>query len=362
MASLLARARHVWDFLRQSPAQVPARISIPASHVDCPDNIGKTLQSDRDYFRVTVNEIFLARSRQWFTTFDPMALAASEFVYAGDDAIVPFVVGPSLAEKTVGANIPEGMVFKDTRVAGPHPYRGGGIALTMVLYGMPRSNYARQLLELVESTAGALDFAVPLSSYTKLAGVVLDGVEAVLGIDGAAKPIVGERKQLDPVQTGYFALVDCPETTIDAHQLWVRDNELVFGADLESAQPLRQVRERENNPADYVLYSITSSERDDVSKLPFFETWQRIVREAERSSKADIWESAKANMTTLLEMLHTSPDLTSPHAARLAKEYLDDMVATHEQAVRLAKLGGATAQEPSDIDDIRAQAVAVLRL
>jgi uncharacterized protein (DUF305 family) len=111
-----------------------------------------------------------------------------------------------------------------------------------------------------------------------------------------------------------------------------------------------------------VLYSITSSERDDVSKLPFFETWQRIVREAERSSKADIWESAKANMTTLLEMLHTSPDLTSPHAARLAKEYLDDMVATHEQAVRLAKLGGATAQEPSDIDDIRAQAVAVLRL
>jgi hypothetical protein len=351
MTFLLEGARNLLARLRQSPSQPPGWFPIPHDHVQ--DAAGMPLEAEQHYFEVRINEMYLSYARQWFDAYDPMVLAVSEFTYNGQPAVVPFVVGPAMLKK-LGSELPQGMIFADTCVAGPHPYREDGIAVTVVLYRVSRENYVRKLLRIIESAATALDFANALSAYMKVADVVLDGIEALTGTDGSADPIIGIHKAFDSTETGYFALIDTVQSSPEVGKLWVRDQRLVYGQSLVDAAPFRE--------AEYVLFSVAAVARKDVSKLPFYQTWQQVVQEANKSSKQDIWESAKVNMAALLGMLDTSPDLTAPHATALGDEWIATMNRMHQRAVGLSNLGPQEEAEASDLDHIRSKALAVLNM
>jgi len=107
MRSLIERSQAIWESLRQSPAQTPSWVLIPQERVDEPDNIDAALQANKHYFEIRMNEIYLTYQRQWFTQYDPMVLAISEFSYAGQRTAVPFVVGPTMMEK-FGSEAPAG--------------------------------------------------------------------------------------------------------------------------------------------------------------------------------------------------------------------------------------------------------------
>lgn len=361
MPSLIDRTVGIWNSFKQSPAEKPGWLPIPKERVDDGDDLGTALQADKQYFEVRINEVYLSYKRRWFTTYDPMVLVVSEFSYAGQPTIVPFVVGPTMVDNMVeksGGNTPngkapQGMVFANTRVAGPHPYRGGDVALTVILYRSERQNYARQLLGLVETSATVLDLVMPVGTYAKMAGLVLDGVETLTGTDGPMDPLIGRREAFGPVEPGYFVLTSAPISKPE--HLWVREKQLVQGTSLEEATPFQH--------DDYVLYSVVPAQRDDVSTLPFFPTWQHVLQEAVKSSKKDIWESAKANMAALLGMVYTSPDLTETHAAQLDEEWTETMCELNKRARLLAKRGPAQQPAPaSDLDRIRTRAVSVLDL
>jgi hypothetical protein len=352
ISSLTARAQAIWTRLQQSPAQTPSWVPIPQERVDEPDNLDPALKANKQYFEIRLNEIYLTYQRQWFSQYDPMVLAVSEFSYAGQQMVVPFVVGPTMMEK-LGSEVPAGMVFADTCVAGPHPYRGGDVAVTVILYQTQRQDYVRKLLGLVENTATVLDLVVPLSAYIKIAGVVLDGVEALTGTDGTTNPLIGRRDAFKPVETGYFVLTNAPVSSLN--NLWVRNKQLVQGPSLAEATPFRG--------AEYVLYSVATTQRDDVSMLPFHPTWQRVLEEAVKSSEEPIWKSTKANMAALLGMLYTSPDLTETHAAHLADEWTETIMTLHDQAVRLSNLSEVRqSAAASDLDRVRAKVVSVLNM
>jgi hypothetical protein len=351
MPSLSERSQAIWNRLRQSPTEEPGWVRIPQDHVDDPDDLG-SLQANRHYFELRINEMCLTYERRWFIEYDPMVLVVSEFSYAGQPTVVPFVVGPEMIEK-LGSEIPEGMVFANTRVAGPHPYRGGDIAVTVILYRTERENYARKMMRLVEKAATVLDLIAPVSTYIKVAGVVLDGVETLTGADGMVDPLFGRRDAFKPVEPGYFVLSNAPLSSTD--NLWVRDKRLVQGTSLKEATPFCG--------ADYVLYSVARTQRDDVSRLPFYQVWQRVVQEANKSSKFDIWESTKANMAALLGMIDTSPDLTETHALQLGDDWIATTKRLHNRAVKLSNLSeGRQPASPSDLDRIRDKAVTVLNM
>jgi len=65
-----------------------------------------------------------------------MVFVSSELSYDSAEIAVPFVVGPSMIK---GQQTPVGMVFSDTRVAGIHPYRGGRLIVTVILYSVVRN-------------------------------------------------------------------------------------------------------------------------------------------------------------------------------------------------------------------------------
>jgi hypothetical protein len=352
--------QNIGNTIQHSARQMPTAVRIPNDHVDEGQRLSMPFQRDENYFQVRINEMFLGDQRQWLSTIDPVVFVVSEFTYAGKEQSVPFVVGPGLVEK-FGQKTPRGMLFRNTRVAGLHPYRGGRLTLSVVLCQVVKENYARTFLQLIESASTALDFATMLTPYLKIGTVVADGVEALFGFEGT-KPLIALRTEFDPdagdtFTPGYYVLIDAPN--VAPQSLWVREQQLLVGNSLQDATPYRD--------ADYVLYSIVrpaDNQRSDLDQLPFNELWQRVLKEA-GGAKDENYASAKANMVSLYQTLVMSPDLTSSQADSLADEYAARMQQVHKRAISFGNLGpeeGKALETEADhaLEDARARSLKIL--
>lgn len=356
MATLIERCLSLWERIRETPTFQPTAIAIPAGHVDRP--AGQLFQRGQQYFQVRVNEMFLPYQRRWVSAYVPMVMALTEFQYDHNMTAVPFVVGPALVEAKGIQLANNGVLLQDTRVAGLNPYTGGRVATTMVLYRLERENFARKLLSVVESTAGALDFGTTLGVYLKIASAILDGIEAMLDT-GQVQPLMGYRKEFDPdgadnFSPGYFALLNNSDGKVDPGHLWVKDNRLCYGTSLDKAISLQDQGAGRNNPLqeiEFVLYSIAQTDdRSDVELLPFYPLWERVQNEATQPGD-DHYKSAKANMLSLYQTMTISPDLTEPQAGRLLDEFVQKMQQLHARAADLDALGAPVAPpQPPDPD------------
>ncbi len=329
--------RRMWEKIRSAPARPPIARAIPGTQTDIGRQGRTRFERDAHYFSVIVNELFLKSGSEWLTNYDPAVFVVSEFTYHRKKQIIPFVVGPALLEQFV-KQIPEGMLFRNTRVAGIHPYRGGIFALSIVLCRFRRKDFAREILHLVEKTAGALDFSTALGTYTKLSGIILDGVDSLLGRE-ESKPLAGLRTEFDPTRTspfspGYFVLIDAPETSMEIDKLWVRGDKLFYGSTAADAVPFRE--------ANYVLYSIETAEsREDESLLPFYGQYEQVLKAASLGTER-AWKSAKARMHTLYQALIFSPDLIPEQANRLCDQYVEQMKAVYNKARMFTRLESGT--------------------
>ncbi len=334
MPSIVERCQNIWDGIRQGKTSLPGIITIPHDHINIGEKVGVPFLKGEHYFQVRINEMYLAYDRQWFSRYAPMVSVVSEFIYDKREEAVPFVVGPSML-KQFGQEIPVNMVFRDTRAVGPHPYHGGRLSLAVILYQIRREDYARDLLHLIENITNVLNVSLPLSNYMKVADTALDGIESIMGLQDTV-PLLGARKEFDPdgndvLQSGYFALIDLPNTQVDSSQFWVINQRLHYGQSLAQAVPYQN--------ASFVLYSITQSdERSDLRTLPFYPLYERILADASEPYDT-IWERTKVNMTTLAQQLILSPDLTSTHADRLTEQYTTEMVKRRKIAVARGMLG-----------------------
>lgn len=371
MSPLLDQLQGIWGHwedalkvIRSSERKEPSRVTISPDHIHNEnEEVGAPFIADKDYFQVRVNDMYLPYDRLWFKKYDPMVVVVTEFNYGRDKQGVPYVVGPSLMEK-YGYKAPAGMVFSDTRVAGLHPFRGGELSLSIILCMVERDNYCQKLLQLVESAAGALDFSTVLSSYIKVASVVLGGIETLFGL-GKTVPLIGSRRAFDQqtLKSGYFALISTPD--VDPNLLWVKDRQLCMGASLKEAKSLRQPRkgaEGEELPVpDFVLYSLTQrSDRDDLSTLPFYGEWERVRKEAMIPKDDDPWDNARLRMASLAQDMLLSPDLTEKHAEKLVNDFDQQMRILHKDAVRRAQRG-ELGVEPSELESVRSRALEIMK-
>ena len=348
----------IWNRIRQSEAQLPTKIAIPRNQVDRGEKLGGPFERDEHYFQVEVNEMFLTYKREWFSSYDPVVLIISEFSYAKERRSVPFVVGPNLIKAAMDSSskLPNGMLFTNTRVAGVHPYRGDGLTISVVLYRLRVEDHLRKLMKVVETAAGALSFGTALGAYLKVGDVILDGIDSLFDL-GALDPIVGHRQQFKQgFEPGYFALIDMPEDQAANYKFWVRSDQLVVGATLESAQPFRA--------ADYVLYNIGQLvERDDLDLLPVYPLWEKVDQEARVSDPdGNYWKNAKIHMSTFAQAMAASPDLTSVQADKLEEEYIARMEVLHKRAAKMSNLSETKRGDVSEQDRVRSRTVAILDL
>ncbi len=339
MTQLADRARAIWQQLQGAETRQPSRITIPADHIIGLD-ASQPFERNAVYFQVRVNEMYLTKSREWFSTYDPMVYVVSEFIYDKGVQSVPFVVGPALVEK-FGQQTPQGMVFTNTRVAGLHPYRGGRLTLSVMLSRVERQNFPKQMLGVVESIAGAIDFSTALTSYVKVANALVDGVSSLLSL-GGTQPLIGWRNEYDTdagdlLRPTFFALIDQPN--LASSNFWVRENQLFTGSSAQNLTPYRD--------ADFVLYSvIQTAERSDERTLPFYAEYENILETAGRATKEG-WNSAITSMMALRNAMLRSPDLTRQQARALADKYVAEIRTEFAYALEQRELESVTRSAPA---------------
>jgi hypothetical protein len=317
----------------------------------------KEIQNGKHYFQVRIDEMYLAYEREWFKKYDPMVLIISEFIYGKQYETIPVIVGPVMMGK-FRENLPSGMIFSEMQVAGPHPYKGGSLNLTVVLCQLTVEEYLQKFLRIVESTANILDFSAAFSASLKLANVVLDGVETILGSD-KTRPLIGLRKDFANglIEPGYFALIDKDETTLNQDKLWVRNRRLVHGESLADAKPFRG--------ADYVLYSIVPTQppdrRGDISILPFYSHWEKVVDEANRPTRDD-WIRAKGHLANLYRDMYLSADLVEDEFVEQYNLWEESAIKMHDKAKLRSELGPGEVKAALEPDKIRKTSVEILEL
>ncbi|MGB4850358.1 MAG: hypothetical protein WBP41_20700 [Saprospiraceae bacterium] len=321
----------LWNKIRQSPSFRPSRISIRPENTDVADKLNMQFHPDQEYFLVRVNEMFLSFRRKWFTTFDPMVFITSEFLYDGKKVSIPFVVGDSLVKDKI--ELPQGMIFSNTTVAGLHPFKGGSLAISLVLNQVPKNNYLQNMMKIIQSAAGTYtnEFSAVASGYLKIAKVVVDGIDAMTDSDGV-KPLMGIRDEYgneENLRPGYFALINTDEQEYDTAKFYVKNHELCYGSSITTAEPFRA--------DDYVLYSIfPKTERSDVSALPFYQTWKELntyLSNFDRKLTDDEKRKARGKLFAMGNEMKFSADLTGTQAVELIKTYkaeLEKMIAEYE--------------------------------
>jgi hypothetical protein len=343
----------LWERVKASPRMPPSAVAIPPSNDLDLGPEREPFEIGTHYLSVDVDQIFLRDGREWLSTYQPLVSVMSELAYDGAMHNVPFVVGaPMLAD--TGYRLPEGMLFTKTRVAGPHPYKGAGLNLTVILYKVETKNYGREILNLTQGVIGSLNFATGLLSYVNVANTLFDGVEALVGRD-TTMPVVGSRHEFESgggFTSNHHALIDA--TDVDPTGLWVKNGTLMVGPNAGELKPYRK--------SDFVLYSVKqSTERDDLDLLPTARLWQRVRREAAVRGK-DGWGSAEGNMLVLYQELLLSPDLTERQAEALATDYNKKMVAIHDSIPRLkpVHLGDTAQGDDAVMQRVREKSVAIL--
>lgn len=339
---------------KNSPTKLPTRVNIPLDNVSPKDKIGASLESEQHYFQIRINELFLKNKRNWYKEYAPMIFVVSEYTYDGKEETVPFIVGPQIMDK-FGKSLPNDMLFLNTRVAGLHPFKGGQITLSVILYEYKVGDYSEKILRTLENTANIFSFATAFNTYIKIAGVLFEGMESLLSLQDV-NPLIGLRIQMDQdaddLRSGYFALINSPEGTINENQLWVKNNQLLFGDSLATAKSFRD--------ADYTLYSILHDEdRGDLTALPFHQLWQHVKKEAAVPGE-EAEKSAMANMVSLNQSILTSPDLTEKHALDLIVKYQGDMELIRKVTTGQSKRGEKDSTE-TKMDKVRAKSLEILK-
>jgi hypothetical protein len=339
------RVKELYERVRHSPTLTSTYVTFDQDRIAGGDGLGADFEPGQHYFQVRINEMYLTHKREWFSTYDPVVFAATEFLYDRDTKMVPKVIGPNLLEQ-YQRELPDGVRYINTPVSGLHPYAGGDVVLVIILYQVQQAHYLRNLLGIVEKVVGAFDPSTALQSYLVMANVILDGLDAILGSDGT-KPVVAVRHSIgagDQFKPGYYALIDAPDTSVDRARLWIRDNRLCIGNSLEDSAPYRE--------HDFCLFHIVQTDsREDVQKLPFFPIWRKTQGLA---IKPEAWAEAKASFQALWRELLLSPDLTKTQKEELKESFRREMAHLRDGARELAQMG-VVERGVAEVSDLEAE-------
>jgi hypothetical protein len=312
------------DFFKKlisSPAILPHYFKIPNQNTPEAASLEGSFETRKHYFSLRVNEMYLKESRKWFSQIEPMVISITEYMYNQQFVSNPFVVGSTLLkDKMKGEG--EGMIFRDTRVAGLHPYAGGRFIINIALFRNETENYLNKTMKFLESVTSVFNdnIAGMLKSFSKVSDVIVNGIEELVNTD-KTKPLFGIRKEFDPdageaFEPGYYVMIDKSNNNWNAADFSVdKNNRLLY-----NNQPFRE--------DEYILFSITkTTERNDYMALPVYKQYDEIRAYAQ--GIAEVSESEKMKIKEMLRVLsfemYRSSDLITADAERLINQFFEEL-------------------------------------
>jgi esterase/lipase superfamily enzyme len=282
----------------------------------------ETIEPFKHYFRLDINQLYIAKGKEFWVNFDPLVYAAVDYKRGQKAVVASTIVGPKAID-TGKIPKPHGFVLNDIRVAGPVPFNGGDVGVTIILYKIAQNNYAQSIVKLMESVAASQTGIPGVSRALNLGSILLDGVQALVDL-GENVPVMGQRFEINTSSLSGFlpltrALIKDPGTKATLN---VRDGRL-FGEDAEFQE------------SDFVLYSISKVlQRDDYRELPFFPLVKDACAAVRKGPDGN--EAAKGILIALYNEMLKSEDLTYQDRERL---FADFVAMVKQSKATVSKLG-----------------------
>ncbi len=301
---------------------------------------GMPIEPDRHYFSIRLIEMDLRDRVRLWQEFDPIAVVLSRFDYDGATRDVPFVVSSELL-KPVAKQVSDAPVgLRNVQVVGPIPYKGKPVGLYFGLHAARKRDLVEHLLGSlgtifnslkVQSVAAQL--ALGQALYRDVLDLLqLDSLEYKCGDYQEFNDLDGDHARF---RDGYQVDLVTEDDTLSLERLWIRNGELLAGADAGSLSPVED--------CDYCLVKVDGTTgRGDYHRLPFHETWTEV----QSLIQAQQVDDAKVVFLGLMRALPGSPDITTEDRFSLVKTYtyaFDREV----EAAELASRAGAAAKGPT---------------
>ncbi|BAL76827.1 hypothetical protein [Bradyrhizobium cosmicum] len=267
-----------------------------------------TIEPFKHYFRLDINQLFISKGRQFWVDFDPLVYAAVDYLQGQQRVVASTIVGPRAIDTGKIAK-PHGFLLNDIRVAGPVPFNGGDVGVTIILYKIAQKNYAQTIMKLIETVAASQSSLAAVSKAANLGSILLDGVQGLLELRDNV-PVMGQRFEINTATARGFlpicrALIKDGPSSLD---ILVSDNRL------------RDARE-DFQASDFVLYSLSRvMQRDDHRSLPFFSLVTDACVAVTKGPEGN--DAAKGILISLYNEMLKSEELTYQDRERLFAEYV----------------------------------------
>src|SRR5712692_639782 len=143
---------------------------IPMDRTDLTDSID-TIKPYRDYFRIWMSQMYLAKEKQWFTEWYPAVHTGVELKFASRTVKVSHVTGPD-QEHSRGVKL-------DYAVTDLLPFAGGKVAIESGLIALKGTNHITASIGILQSFSGLV--AAPISQALDVAQKVSSGMDKLVG-------------------------------------------------------------------------------------------------------------------------------------------------------------------------------------
>jgi hypothetical protein len=323
-------------FDRNSKKYIYAPIDF--NHVQTATSSAEPLEAGKNYFRVWLSEMCLAKDREWFKSWYPAVHSIVSIQFGNQVVNLPYVAG-SLNLSDINSNNLDRVIQLNHPMTALMPFNGGVVELTAGLLAMQGQDNLNQFIKVMGDFADIL--VVPqLSAALSVAGPIAQGIEELLGASngdlhlGLHQAFVGKGGgDSNLLKAGYIAVILAQESEINANNLWVVNDRLRYGADADNSKPLSE--------RTYMLFKIENrEERDDLDGLtnirgPFDQAINALTSGDEERANTLLKVSIGAAMT--------SADLTKADRRRVAqalKEEFDNFKNTMPTFAEQAPLGG----------------------
>jgi len=316
---LVNEVKEIFESAKSAPARERSNWTITRAGVN-------PFVHRQHYMQLLINEMYLAKEREWWVRYAPVPLIATTYLYGNDYETTPIVIGPNIF-KQFSKDVGDGTIIRNAPVTTLHPYQGGSVTITVLFNKVEKEDNSEKVLDVLEGfadVASPVTPMLPFASYLKIAGSVMTGMRVLLNLP-RTKPILAYRETVNPqinqaLIPSHLVLIDTPGLTeADKKKFRVINSQLYHGDSDENAKPYRG--------SDFILLEIAQgTTRTDERTLSFYPLWQETRKLGMQSARQNgFWLQAKDHFNALKVAITESPDLTEPDVKRFHRQYLDEM-------------------------------------
>jgi len=295
-----------WDKIQswlKSDAQHYISHEIPIERTDLPGPV-ESIKPMRDYLRIWLDDMFLAKDKKWFVEQFPAVHTGIELEFGGKPVRVTHV--------TDGTGQPGPGVFESYALTDLMPFKGGKVKIQSALIALKGRDYVSETIGILKNFSGLV--GAPLSQTLQIADKVNAGMQSLLQ-KGTGGMVFGFHREYvaddgrggSVLKPGYRALILASTKDVDPARLSVKGGRLHYERQNGTHEPLEGF--------DYMLLRIEGRSERDNWRMPNIE---EPLNEAIAAAIQGEQDKADDFLKAALVVVWQSPDLAVHDRRRVA--------------------------------------------